>query len=354
LHQDLKRLEIAYLDQNRREYEMTKHISLQRLDPMALINLRSNYGNSNYQCEFDIPEWLFDLDTPGHYLRRIKSVSVSIPCITGPYTSVNCKLTLLSSHIRHDKKIQPQYKHSQTGDDPRFTDYYGASEAIVTSNANGDTGLFETQLRDERFLPFEGSGVISRWRLELPGGFKQFDYETISDVILSIRYTSRDGGYQLKIAAADSVKAFMRATTQQSEHAGLFTMINLKHDMPGEWNLLKSKGITEIEINTSRLPYFAQQIPSPSSVKIILVSRPITISRFRSSKNPDTPINFSQRTGTDLFLSDETTVPLNSKFKLYGYKAGIDPQVKVKETDADATELSYVDDLMIIVKYVLP
>jgi hypothetical protein len=32
---DLKRLEMAWHDQNRREYEMTKHVSLHRLDPMA-------------------------------------------------------------------------------------------------------------------------------------------------------------------------------------------------------------------------------------------------------------------------------------------------------------------------------
>ena len=37
-------------------------------------------------CEFDIPEWLFDLDTPGHYMRRLPMVSLTIPCVIGPYT----------------------------------------------------------------------------------------------------------------------------------------------------------------------------------------------------------------------------------------------------------------------------
>ena len=40
----------------------------------------------------------------------------------------------------------------------------------------------ETLGTDERFLPFEGAGVISKWRLELPGQYPQFDYSTISDV----------------------------------------------------------------------------------------------------------------------------------------------------------------------------
>jgi hypothetical protein len=344
LHQDLKRLEIAYLDQNRREYEMTKHISLQRLDPIALSHLRHGVGNN---CEFDIPEWLFDLDTPGHYLRRIKSVSVSIPCIVGPYTSVNCKLTLLSSHIRHDKKSQTKYE-KKTGDDPRFTDYYSASEAIVTSNANGDSGLFETQLRDERFLPFEGSGVISKWRLELPEKFKQFDYSTISDVILSIRYTARDGGASLKDEAIKSIAAAINET-------GSHVPISLKHDMPNEWNLLRSKGIAEIEVNTNRLPYYAQKTTPPPSVKITLLSRSVTISRLRLSINPDIDIHFDQLKETDLFISREIIVPVNTKFKLYGYKSQIVvAPAKVKETDADPGELSHVDDLTMIVNITFP
>src|SRR5262249_12853571 len=40
LHQDLKRMEIAYLDENAREYEITKHVSLASLNPSALIELK--------------------------------------------------------------------------------------------------------------------------------------------------------------------------------------------------------------------------------------------------------------------------------------------------------------------------
>ena len=40
----------------------------------------------------DHMEVLFDLDYPGHYLRRLKSVGLTIPCVTGPYTGVSCTL----------------------------------------------------------------------------------------------------------------------------------------------------------------------------------------------------------------------------------------------------------------------
>jgi hypothetical protein len=253
LHHELKQLEVTYLDQNRREFELTKHISLRRLDPEALVELRVTQREGNVglnQCEFEIPEWLFDLDTPGHYLRRIKSVSVSIPCVTGPYTSVHCKLTQLSNHIRHDKLVDGGY--ARADEDLRFTDYYGASDAIVTSTAGSDSGLFEAQLRDERFLPFEGSGVISRWRLELPGEYRQFDYATISDVVLTIRYTARDGGDSLR----DSATAAIR-TIPEPQRKPLNVLLSCRSDFPTEWAAsLGGHGAMTLALKPELLPYW--------------------------------------------------------------------------------------------------
>ena len=75
-------------------------------------------------------------------------------------------------------------------------------KAVATSTAQNDSGVFELNFRDERYLSFEGAGVISTWKLELNGKYKkedgtnidisQFDYDSISDVILQIRYTARE------------------------------------------------------------------------------------------------------------------------------------------------------------------
>jgi hypothetical protein len=43
----------------------------------------------------------------------------------------------------------------------------GSIQSVATSNAQNDSGLFELNFRDERYLPFEGTGAISSWRLEL-------------------------------------------------------------------------------------------------------------------------------------------------------------------------------------------
>lgn len=41
-----------------------------------------------------------------------------------------------------------------------------------------DGGMFETNLREERFLPFEGAGAISTWTLALPTQLRAFDTVT--------------------------------------------------------------------------------------------------------------------------------------------------------------------------------
>jgi hypothetical protein len=47
--------------------------------------------------------------------------------------------------------------------DDRFVDYAGAGRLIVTSGATNDSGQFQPgNLRDERFLPFEGAAPRAR------------------------------------------------------------------------------------------------------------------------------------------------------------------------------------------------
>ena len=74
---DLRGMEASYLSKNRREYEITKHISLAEQFPLKLLLLRATGS-----VQFKLLESLFDLDYPGHYMRRLKSVSLTIPAVT--------------------------------------------------------------------------------------------------------------------------------------------------------------------------------------------------------------------------------------------------------------------------------
>ena len=235
LYLDLKRMEMAYLDQNKREYEITKHVSLATIDPVALVRFKETG-----ECFFNISETLLDLDNPGHYLRRIKSVSMTIPCIVGPFTSVNCRLTLVKNSIRKNASIPGSVSQGDKSaayqrigpDDPRFADNVGAIQSIVTSSANNDSGLFELNFNDERYLPFEGAGAISQWRIELDRELAQFDLDTISDVIIHLRYTAREGGEQLKNLSKDNIKSILKELSK-SPFARIFSA---PHGFPNQWH----------------------------------------------------------------------------------------------------------------------
>jgi hypothetical protein len=107
---------------------------------------------------------------------------------------------------------------------------------MVTSSAQNDSGLFEPNLRDERYLPFGGAGAISEWRLQLPQEFRQFDYDTISDVILHIRYTAREGGEALKERAASELQQATAQIAVSEDEAGLVRLFSARHEFSGEWH----------------------------------------------------------------------------------------------------------------------
>ena len=116
--------------------------------------------------------------------------------------------------------------------------------------------MFELNFKDERYLPFEGAGVISKWRLELPQ-FRQFDYDTISDVVMHVRYISTEGGERLKKAAYDSTQKFMTSVEELGQQEGLFTIIDLQHDLPMEWH----KAVTMVGDKVMDLSKVGQFIP---------------------------------------------------------------------------------------------
>ena len=259
LHFDIKRMEMAFHELNQREYELTKHVSVLQIAPDALLRLRMTG-----RCTLSLPEELFDFDCPGHYFRRIRTVALSILCVTGPYTSVNCTLRLTKSTIRKSALATQEYPRAANGDDARFEDHYGNAQAIVTSSGQNDSGLFETNLRDERYLPFEGSGVISEWQLELPANPSArepcpFDYQTIADVILHVRYTARESGAQLRSAALANLKKKI----EDAKTVWKIRLFSVRHDFPTEWARFKAAPKPDADADADKpVPY------APLSLKL--------------------------------------------------------------------------------------
>jgi len=58
--------------------------------------------------------------------------------------------SLQSSSVRISSQVDAQSKKyaRQGPNDSRFVDYFGSADSVVTSSANNDSGMFETNLRD--------------------------------------------------------------------------------------------------------------------------------------------------------------------------------------------------------------
>jgi hypothetical protein len=256
LYFDIKRMEMAYHDNNKRELELTRDISLRQLDPLALISLQITGS-----CTIDVPEWLYDLGCPGHYMRRMKRIRVSGPAVVGPNTNLNFTLSLQKSSLRKSPLLSNSTYARDPSQDDRFIDYFGSTDVIVTSTGTNDSGMFEANLRDERFLPFEGAGAISTWRLALPPKPRPFDYMTLSDVILHIDYTARDAGDPLASQATKELMQILRTAGASSQ----VLMFNLRYEFPAEWaTFVDDTGDFTATLRKDYFPYMAQSAKTVS------------------------------------------------------------------------------------------
>ena len=155
----------------------------------------------------------------------------------------------------------------------------GISQSIALSHGQTDSGLFEFTFRDERYLPFEGAGAISTWHLQFPFAntkdktgtkpntlLQQFDYNTISDVIMQVKYTAREGGDALKTNASDNLINNINQILVSLKDTGLMQLFSLKHEFPTEWYAFLNQPdpntgdqTCNMLIDTNRLPYFVSQ-----------------------------------------------------------------------------------------------
>lgn len=266
LYFDLKRLEASYIDNNRHELERTVTVSLRQLNPMALITLRTTGA-----CTFTIPEWFFDRECPGQYMRRIKLVSLSIPAVVGPFTNVACTVTQQSSSVRVSALPSKSGGYAREGsDDDRFIDYFGSNDVIVTSSGNRDSGMFDasiqnTRLREEIHFPFEYTGAAdSLWKLQLPADFPSFDFRTITDIATHLSFTARRADDQMAtLCVANLKKQFKSAgSANLSSPSNLSVLFMLRNDFPGEWAAFTTNAAAtpdfKFTLRMEHFPYFVQ------------------------------------------------------------------------------------------------
>lgn len=335
---DLRRMEAAYYAQNTRDYELTKHVSLAQLDPMALLLLQRNG-----ECVFSVPEFVFDLDHPGHYFRRIKSVSMSIPCVVGPYTTVGATLTLTDGKVRVVSTVNGDGgdPYAERTPDDRFRrSQKGVVQRIATSAAQQDGGVFELDFSDPRYLPFEGAGAISEWSLTLAHRPAMFDLTTITDVVIHMKYTAREGGEPL--AGAASAHAERILAGEQTGGTPMIRVLDIRREFPDEWHRFTHPEtavpillLADIE---RRLPFFTR-------------NRETTVHRVEiaaAATSPD-PMEFVVAgLGADISLP-MTRSPYNGL--VHGISAEMSQRLQNVSIRLQSNRTDVLDELLLLIGY---
>jgi hypothetical protein len=192
----LSQMENNFLAGNSLRLNVSKSISLREMNPQALVKLQSEG-----RCNFELSELLFDLDFPGQYCRKIERINISIPGVVGPRQNLCGILTQTGNTVVI--KPDPEAVAFLLGQDPTTSVdnslrlNWRANQQIALSQGTEDNGMAGTGSGD-RYAPFEGTGAVSQWTLELPQRNNSFDLDSISDVIIQLTYSALSGGVKFR------------------------------------------------------------------------------------------------------------------------------------------------------------
>jgi hypothetical protein len=296
---DLQHMERRFIETNYRRLEITQSFSLTQINPAALIQLKEQG-----ECTFTISEIFFDLFYPGHYQRLLKAVRLTIPCITGPYTNISATLRLTGSEVR----TEPDLAVNRVAIPPSRT------ATVATSTAQNDGGVFEMNFRDERYMPFEGAGAISNWELTLPKNFRQFDYQTINDVVIHLSYTA-----QRNESLADAVERVNAgnegAILTFLKNNSLFRAISFRQEFSNAFHRIlhsPAGNAVKIELHEKHFPIFIDTSRLKVN-KALLVLRPaagLNIGRFTITLNGTPFSGFAP----DMLMGNLLAQPLGNLF----------------------------------------
>ncbi|MCI8211521.1 hypothetical protein AUC61_18490 [Pseudomonas sp. S25] len=237
----LLQMESAFVVRHERRLELVKTVSLrQLLQDYSGLSDESGWAaviaslRSTGTLEFALKPSLFDQDYPGHYLRQLVQVSMSLPGVLGLYENSRVMLgQLASSYLlkpdlggcKHMYRQANELPDEHDDISPRFVIANPRpSQQVAVSGGSDDPGLHFAQMEDARYLPFEGTGAVSTWTLSFPryaSALQQelFDRLQEKDIIVHLRYRAMDGGKpfaaQVKALQQDAAKTSTTLTRRR-------------------------------------------------------------------------------------------------------------------------------------------
>jgi hypothetical protein len=250
LLRDIYQLDQFAFTRNKRKQQLTEVISLSRFDPVAFEQLR-RAG----RMAFDTPMELFDSRSPGHYLRLIHRVRLTMIALIPPTDGI--RVTLSNTGI--STVTVP------TADSFRdVTLQRGFDQVLFTGNSNS-AGQFEMDAQPELLAHFEGGGVATRWFLEIPAAANTLDFGSLADVIVTIEYTALFDAY-LK---AKTIKGMSPVVSRER-------VFSMRYEFPDAWYELHNPDLdatpleTEFKITRGDFP---PNIANPRMTQISLSVR---------------------------------------------------------------------------------
>jgi hypothetical protein len=176
LLQDIIRLDEHAFDTDRRKLHLTQIIAVSQFAAFELEQFRQTGV-----LTFATPQALFDSDFPGHYLRLVRQVSVSLIALVPPGRGL--RATLSASGVSRAVVARGDFQTVTLQREP---------ETIALTAPINANGLFQLEPESNLLRPFEGMGVDTVWQLHLPKPANPFDFRSIAEVLLTIEYTALD------------------------------------------------------------------------------------------------------------------------------------------------------------------
>ncbi|MCA9423403.1 MAG: hypothetical protein KC592_20455, partial [Nitrospira sp.] len=212
LLQDIYQLDQFALQTDRRKLQMTKTISLASLSPVEFQRFRETG-----EMPFYTLGGMFDRDFPGHYLRLIKRVRVSVIALAPVVDGI--KGTLWSNGISRTVQSNGGYYFNTT-------EIRRMPESIALTGALNATGIFDFEAADQsKLLPFESMGVENAWEFHLPKSSNlSLDYNSIADVLITFDYTALHSEIYKQQVIEQSDKVF---TADR--------VFSFRNDFPDQW-----------------------------------------------------------------------------------------------------------------------
>jgi hypothetical protein len=212
---DIAQLDGYAFDTERRKLHLTTTLSMAQLAPVEFARFRQTG-----ELTFETPGEWFDRQFPGHYLRLIRRVRLSVIALIPPSTGI--RATLAQSGPSYVVIGGPAYSRVRVRG--------GGFDEVALSSPLSDAGVFDLDPQPQLRFPFEGSGLDCRWTLRLPRAANPFDFATLGDVLMTIEYTAlSDANLRSQVIAG------LRPTTEVT------LPLSLRGRYPDQWYQLHNR-----------------------------------------------------------------------------------------------------------------